>query len=386
LGSCDAKGQLCYLNRAGRELLGVTSEEELFGRSIATFHPEWAARKVAEEGIPTAIREGIWRAETAILRQGKEVPVAQVIVPHREADGSIQYLSSTMIDLTEQKRILGKLKEERDHTRRLIELMPLLVLVMGADGRVTYVNPAVERTSGYTASELVGTDGLSILYRDEALETALAERRKVTTSGNEIVDYEIDLTTKSGQTRRIAWTSLNRRRPDGEVIEIVGFGVDMTDRVRAEAERRALQEGIIHAQQEVLRQLSTPLVPITDDVLVMPLVGKVDPNRAQDVLETLLHGVAGRAAKVVILDITGVPMIDQQVASALIDAAKAVRLLGADVIVTGIRADVARALIDLGVDLGNIVTRSTLQSAIVYAMGRRRATPFQSPAALGNSP
>jgi rsbT co-antagonist protein RsbR len=122
----------------------------------------------------------------------------------------------------------------------------------------------------------------------------------------------------------------------------------------------------------VLRELSTPLIPISDAVVVMPLIGAIDSRRAQQVMETLLQGLAQRQAETAILDITGVPVVDTQVANALIAAAQAVKLLGATVVLTGIRPEVAQTLVGLGIDLRGIITRASLQSGITYALGRRQ--------------
>lgn len=108
---------------------------------------------------------------------------------------------------------------------------------------------------------------------------------------------------------------------------------------------------------------------ITDDVLVMPIVGAMDGARAQQALETALAGFAARQAKVVILDITGVARVDATVAEALIKTAKALQLLGAKTVLSGVRPEVARALVDQDVHLGSIVTLGTLQSSIAYALG-----------------
>jgi rsbT co-antagonist protein RsbR len=134
--------------------------------------------------------------------------------------------------------------------------------------------------------------------------------------------------------------------------------------------QRKLAEATIRSQSELLLELSTPIIPISDDVLVMPLIGTIDTRRAQQVLEVLLEGIARTHAAVAILDITGVPIVDTQVANALIRAAQAVTLLGARVVLTGIRPEVAQTLVGLGVDLRAIVTRSTLQNGITYAMSR----------------
>ncbi|WP_437871698.1 AAA family ATPase [Sorangium sp. So ce363] len=134
-------------------------------------------------------------------------------------------------------------------------------------------------------------------------------------------------------------------------------------REASEAERELLQ-------QEMLRR-QTPLIPITDDVLVMPIVGAMDGERAQRVLETALEGFQSRQAKVVILDITGVARVDAAVAEALIKTAKALQLLGAKTVLSGVRPEVARALVEQDVFLGSVVTMGTLQSSIAYALGPR---------------
>ena len=154
-------------------------------------------------------------------------------------------------------------------------------------------------------------------------------------------------------------------------IAISAVAHDLTERKRAAEEHARLQERIIQAQAATLAELSTPLIPISDHVVVMPLIGAIDSDRARQVLETLLHGIERSHARVAILDITGVPLVDTQVAKSLIVAAQAVRLLGARIVLTGIRPEVAQTLVGLGVDLGDIVTHSTLQSGIAYATNGR---------------
>jgi rsbT co-antagonist protein RsbR len=147
---------------------------------------------------------------------------------------------------------------------------------------------------------------------------------------------------------------------------------DVTARKHAEeALRQSMHlEETVRAQNAALAELSTPLIPISDTVTVMPLIGAVDSRRAQQVMETLLEGIAQTKARVAILDITGVPVVDTQVANALIRAAQSVKLLGAQVILTGIRPEVAQTLVGLGADLSAITTRSSLQSGIAYATGK----------------
>jgi rsbT co-antagonist protein RsbR len=139
---------------------------------------------------------------------------------------------------------------------------------------------------------------------------------------------------------------------------------------QAQTEATRLQAEIILVQEATLVELSTPLVPITDRIVAMPLIGAMDAKRSERVLEALLQGVAERGAEVAILDVTGVPVVDTDVANGLIRAAQGVRLLGAEVVLTGIRPDVARTLVDLGADLRGVVTQSSLQQGIEYALRR----------------
>jgi rsbT co-antagonist protein RsbR len=124
----------------------------------------------------------------------------------------------------------------------------------------------------------------------------------------------------------------------------------------ADDEHRLLREEIARAQAMAIRELSTPLIPLADGVVVLPIVGTIDSSRAQQILETLLEGISSRQAEAAILDITGVRVVDTQVAQALLRAARAARLLGAQVVLTGIGAEIAQTLVHL-------------QEGITYALG-----------------
>ncbi len=124
----------------------------------------------------------------------------------------------------------------------------------------------------------------------------------------------------------------------------------------------------------MVRELSTPLVPVTEDILVLPLVGTIDSLRAQQIMDVLLEGISERRARVVIVDITGVPIVDTSVANYILQATQAVGLLGAKCILVGITPEVAQTVVSLGVDLLGLTTRSDLQGGIEYAlrlMGQR---------------
>lgn len=132
----------------------------------------------------------------------------------------------------------------------------------------------------------------------------------------------------------------------------------------------AERERAIEAQRRLIQELSTPIVPIHEGVLVLPLVGAVDPRRATQIMESVLEKIVEHQADVLILDITGVPVVDTGVANYIIQMARAVTLLGSQVVLVGIGAEIAQTIVQLGVELRNITTLANLQAGIAYALAR----------------
>src|SRR5213595_846513 len=127
------------------------------------------------------------------------------------------------------------------------------------------------------------------------------------------------------------------------------------------------RERVIRQQQEAIRELSTPVLQVRERLLILPIIGVIDPQRARQLTEQLLRGIRTNRAKVVVLDITGVPYIDSPVANHLVQTVEAARLLGATVIVTGLSPEIAQTLVNIGVDLGKMNTVGDLQGGIEEA-------------------
>ncbi|MGC8874451.1 MAG: STAS domain-containing protein [Chloroflexia bacterium] len=127
-------------------------------------------------------------------------------------------------------------------------------------------------------------------------------------------------------------------------------------------------ENRLTQQQRALAELSTPVIQIHENILVVPLVGAIDTERARRIMEELLLGITRYQAEIVIIDITGVPVVDTAVANHLMQTVKAARLLGTRSILVGISSEVAQALVHLQIDLSGVVTRSNLQAGIEYAL------------------
>ena len=110
-----------------------------------------------------------------------------------------------------------------------------------------------------------------------------------------------------------------------------------------------------------LQELSAPLIPVFDKITVMPLVGTIDTDRAKKIMENLLQGVVKHRSEVVLIDITGVPVVDTMVAHHIIQAAEAVRLVGAKCLLVGIRPEIAQTIVNLGINLNEIITKNSLK-------------------------
>jgi rsbT co-antagonist protein RsbR len=131
------------------------------------------------------------------------------------------------------------------------------------------------------------------------------------------------------------------------------------------------REVVIRRQQQEILELSTPVVQLWEGVLAIPLIGTLDSERTQIVMENLLEAIVDHEATVAIIDITGVPAVDTLVAQHLIKTASAARLMGADCIISGIRPQIAQTMVHLGIELEDIATRASLSGAIDLAFRRR---------------
>ncbi|WNS80399.1 STAS domain-containing protein [Domibacillus sp. DTU_2020_1001157_1_SI_ALB_TIR_016] len=127
-------------------------------------------------------------------------------------------------------------------------------------------------------------------------------------------------------------------------------------------------ERTISLQKIALQELSAPLIPVFDKISVMPLVGTIDTERAKQIMENLLEGVVSHRAEVVLIDITGVPVVDTMVAHHIIQAAEAVRLVGAKCTIVGIRPEIAQTIVNLGINLEDVTTTSTMKKGVEQAL------------------
>jgi PAS domain S-box-containing protein len=246
--------------------------------------------------------------------------------------------------------------------RLLIDnLQEYAIIMLDPSGRIVSWSATAERLKGYCASEIIGKH-LSLFYTDEDNAAGKPAR-------------ELEVAAKEGRFEDEGW----RVRKDGSrfwanVIvtalrdahgELRGFGKvtrDLTERKRAE-------EQVRNQAREILEMATVPIVQVWPGIILVPLIGMLDSSRTQQLMERLLQRLMETASPVALVDITGVPAIDTQTAQHLIETIKAVRYMGADVILTGVRPNIAQTLVHLGIDLSNVVTRSSLTAGLRVAFG-----------------
>jgi rsbT co-antagonist protein RsbR len=287
-----------------------------------------------------------------ILNRGKVV--------ERDQDNKPTRMTGTITDVTRRREAEDQLRSSQALLlRAVIDNSPAAISVQDLDGRLILTNTPMN-----TDVDPTGGGGEA---SDPAPLTGLSEDDRRTLEAGQTIDFEEEV-VHDGETRTFLSTRFLIHDATGQAAMLGTIATDISERKRAEEERAALQRRIIETQEAALRELSTPLLPIAPGVLVMPLIGAIDAQRAEQFTAVLLNGVVVHGARCVILDVTGVGAVDTLVANALVRASRAVSLLGAKTVLTGIHPKVAATLVSMGADLGSIAVHGSLQSGIAYTL------------------
>ena len=283
---------------------------------------------------------------------------------------NLDLLGSERGDLVKNKNKLKKEFSDPNLEREkllasIVESSDDAIIGKTLDGIVLSWNPGAEKLYGYSAEEMIGRSIHLLLPPDLPNEvTQLLERIG---RGERVEHYETVRVTKEGRSIDISLTISPINDATGKVTGASTIARDITERKGLELELAKKMEVIQRQAQEIL-EISTPVMQVWEGVLVAPLIGTLDSQRTQQFMERLLERIVQTNSPVTLVDITGVPTIDTQTAQHLIDTISAVRLLGAQVILTGVRPAIAQTLVHLGVNLSDITTRSSLAAGLQVAL------------------
>ncbi len=365
------KSHIVYANKAFRELYGMT-QEQLYNMIDAPFNePDFTQQYIKDDEYVFSTGQILEIPREHVTRYDGVVRTARTVKsPIRNAAGQVVKTVGVSRDITESSHA----EELVSRLAAILEATTDFVMMADLQGRALYLNQAGRRMVGVAADADIGAFSIFDFQPDPIItEQALPTATRVG-----VWSGETTIQRRNGGAFPVSQVILAHTTADGYPEFLSTIARDMSDLKQAEEALRQsmVQEEIIRGQAAALAELSTPLIPISDKIVVMPLIGTMDSRRAQQVIETLLKGIATSGALTAILDITGVAVVDTQVANALVRAAQAVQLLGAQVILTGIRPEVAHTLVGLGTDLRGIVTRGSLQSGIAYAVEADKSALF----------
>jgi rsbT co-antagonist protein RsbR len=245
------------------------------------------------------------------------------------------------------------------HYRMLVDsVTDYAIVTLDPEGRIATWNKGAERMKQFTAEEIIGRH-FSDLYMPDEIQASLPQRDLDSATRDGRFETERWRVRKDGSKFWAAITITPLRDQQGNVI---GFGKvtrDMTAQKQAEA--------TISRQAQEILDVATPVVQIWDGVVAAPLIGALDRVRTERFMERILNKIVETNSPVALVDITGVPAIDSQTAQHLVETVTAVRLLGAQVVLTGVRPTLAQTLVHLGIDLSQILTRSSLSAGLRVA-------------------
>jgi PAS domain S-box-containing protein len=259
-------------------------------------------------------------------------------------------------DLTEREDQQEALRKTAAYARSLIEASLDPLVTIAPDGKITDVNGATEKVTGRTREQLVGTD-----FSEYFTQPDLARQgyEQVFRDG-QVIDYPLELRNASGKVTPVLYNAAVYRDENGEVIGVFAAARDVTE--------QRLAENRIRQQSQEILELSTPVMQIWDGIVAVPLIGSLDSQRTQLFMERLLERIVDTNSPMALVDIMGVPTIDTQTAQHLIETITAVRLLGAQVVLTGVQPVIAQTLVHLGVDLSGITTRASMAAGLKVAL------------------
>lgn len=365
VATSDLAGNVLYVNPMGLQLVGLSPDTGPATSKFSDFHPPEWVRKIEEEYFPVVMEKGLWTGEVGLQHvNGATTPVSGVIMLVKDEAGQPIGFGAIYRDITERKQAEEAMRDSEARYSAVVAQAKDGVLIL-QDNHCQFVNQALTEMLGYTPEEIESTHFIHFVAPES--QELVASRVKARLAGQDVPSvYEAKLLRKDG-TVIDAELSAGVIQYRGKIAE-VGLVRDISERKRVEAERERLQEEVIEAQKRAIQELSTPIIPVMDRIIVMPLIGSIDTMRARDITRTLLAGIRENRAKVVILDITGVPLVDSGVANHLNKTIQAARLKGARTIVTGVSDAVAETIVDLGIDWSGIETLANLQTGLVAAL------------------
>ncbi len=367
----DLRGNVLEANPVFLQVMGYTAAE-LAGKHHSFFtEPEYAASDAYRRFWSDLCSGKLFTGEYKRLgKGGKEVWLQAAYSPTVGSDGKVNGVVKVASDITEAKKLnlanSGKIAAI-ERSMGVIEFEP--------DGMILHANAVFLAVVGYSEDEIKGRHHRLFVKPEEAESAAYAAFWESLAAGN-VVPGQFERVTKDGRAVWLEATYNPILDLNGRTVRVVKFATDITDKYEAAQQvaenARELQVALQQTREaermreeldRTLQEMSTPVTPIWDEILLLPLVGVVDSSRADDVMRKVLTRITETRSKVFILDISGVPTVDEAAANQLIRITKATRLMGCETIISGLSPSIANTIVNLGVVVGEVRTTANLRDA-----------------------
>jgi rsbT co-antagonist protein RsbR len=350
----DTQGLVTSWNRGAERIKGYRPGE-IIGRHFSCFYlQDKIEAGFPEQELEIAATKGQFEDEGWRVRKDGSRFWANVVMT------ALRDQSGTLLGFGKVTRDLSERQQATERFRLIVESAPNAIVMANQEGIIILVNSQTERLFGYTRDELIG----------QSVDLLVPERVRSAHPSYRAAFFTDPKTRPMGAGR-----DLYGVHKDGHEIPVeIGLNpittedgtfvlasiIDITARKQAE-------ETVARQAQEIL-EVSTPVVQVWEGVIAAPLIGTLDSQRTEQFMERLLQRIVETNSPVALVDITGVPTLDTQTAQHLIETVTAVRMLGARVVLTGVRPVLAQTLVHLGIDLSSLVTRSSMSAGLRVAL------------------
>jgi PAS domain S-box-containing protein len=283
IGTLDPQGNSLWYNTQLKKALKLDSDANVTKRAITANHPQWALELIENQGIPSAIRDGIWMGETALLSQDRvEIPVSQMIIAHKSAEGEVEYFSTIMRDISERKQTEAALQASYNLLESIINATPDSIFVKNRQQRYLLSNAVRASLFNKSVPEIFGKDD-SFLFPPELCAKIQADDSRIMESGNTETLEEVFIV--EGEPRTYLTTKSVYRDAEDKIQGLVGFAKDITPQKQTEQQLQALNAELVRSNQELEQfayvashDLREPLRKIKSytDLLVKRYQGQLD--------------------------------------------------------------------------------------------------------------
>jgi rsbT co-antagonist protein RsbR len=269
----------------------------------------------------------------------------------------LKRIKKIMIKMSTENSKISKLLSEDLIIKKLLDLMPAKSFAKDRNSVWLYADEKMSKDVGLTSSSIRGKSDFDLFPKELAEKYSSDDKRIMDKGSIETLDERYDI---KGIETVVRTVKIPLKDENGKSIGICGYFQDIT--------KEKHMEDRIKAQAREILEASTPVIQIIPGILVAPIIGTLDSSRTQEIMERILNKIVESHSSVAILDITGVPTVDTATASNLIETITAVKLLGAQVIVTGISPIIAQTMVHLGVNLTSFLTFSSLEYGLRTAL------------------